>query len=93
MGPIQILETTLNYFDWDTEDELDGLIEPDPGIQPDSDTELPVLLMDEETPGLVAVMDTKTLEPNAIIYSTSANIFIPDTIVVCDDSNTLTPNT
>ena len=49
--------------------------------------------MDEDTTGPVAVMDTETLEPNAITYATSANIFIPDTIIVCDVSNTLTPNT
>ena len=45
-GTIWNLGIALNCFDWDTEDDIDGLIEPYSGNHTELATELPGVLLD-----------------------------------------------
>ena len=57
---------TKDKFEWDTEDDLDGLIEINTGIYPDLTTELPVAILEEYTLDPFESVETGTLDPNAI---------------------------
>ena len=46
---------TKEKFEWDTDDDPDGLIEPYPRSHPELATEFPGVLLEEDTPGPVAI--------------------------------------
>ena len=82
---------TKETFDWNTDNDLDGLIEPYHGSPPDLAAELPVVLMYEYNPGPISDVETETLDPNAITADTDAKSGIKIITVVYDCSNTPTP--
>ena len=82
---------TKENFDWGAEDDLGGLIDPYPGSHPELDTELPVVLLEDDTPGPVSAVETKTLDPNAIATASSDNSGIINTKGFYDYSNAPTP--
>ena len=84
---------TREIFDWDTEDDLNCLLEPDHRRHPELAAEFPVVLLEEDIPGLVATMETEILEPNASAAEAAdtSNSGIKNTTGVYDAINTLTP--
>ena len=89
-GNLGFRDPTKYVFDWDTEDELDGLIYTDPGNHPELAAEFLGMLLEEDNPGHVAVADTKTLKPNTIIAVASTNSVIKNTEGVYNESDTPT---
>ena len=82
---------TRENFDWDTEDEVYGLLEPDHGIHPELATEFPGVLLEEEIPGPVAAVEAEILYPNAIDAAAAANSGIVNTTGVYDGDDSPSP--
>ena len=82
---------TREFFDWDTEDDLDGLLEPYHGSHPDLDYDLPGVLLEEDIPGPVAAAENEILDLNTIDAVANINGGITNKTVVCDYSNAPTP--
>ena len=78
-------------FEWITEDNLDGLIEPDHRSHPELASDLPGVLLGGYIPGHIASVETEKLEPNYIATDSYANSDITQTPGVCDDSDGPTP--
>ena len=66
-------------FDWDTEDDLDGLIYPYTVVQPELSAKFPGVILEEDTPVPVSTMDIETLDPNDIAASAADNSGITNT--------------
>ena len=88
---LEFRNQTKEPFNWDTEYELVGLIDQDPGIHPELAADLPGVILEENTPVPVAAVDTKKLNPNAIAAATTANSGIKNTTGVYDGSDAPTP--
>ena len=84
---------TKELFDWDTEDDLDGLIDPDPVSHPELSNELPGMILEEDTPCSVNKLETQRLVPNAVsaAAASASKIFITNNTGVCDNSDTPNP--
>ena len=78
-------------FEWDTDYDLDGLIDMDHGIQPEISYEFPGVLLEEDNLVHVITMDTKKLDHNAIDTAASNNSGIIHTPRVCDNSDNPNP--
>ena len=76
---LEFRNRTKETIDWDNEDEQDGLIETDPGIHTELVPEFTVVLLEEDTPGPVAAVETKTLDTNSIAAPVAANSGITNT--------------
>ena len=70
---------TIDFFDWYTEYELYGLIDPYTGSHPELAADFPGVLLEEYTPGPVDTVGTKILDPNAIASAADANSGITNT--------------
>ena len=88
---LQFRNLTKENFDWDTEDDLDGLIETDPGIHPELAYKLPGVLLGEYTLGPVTTVETKIIDPNTIVAANPDNSVIINTTVVYNGRYTPTP--
>ena len=53
---MKIKNRTKEIFDWDTEDDLYGLIYPDNGSHPEFTAEFPGVILEEDTLDLVATV-------------------------------------
>ena len=73
-------------FEWITEDNLDGLIEPDHRSHPDLASDLPGVLIGVYIPINVDSVETERLYHNAITNDSAASSDITHTPGVCDDS-------
>ena len=82
---------TKEIFYWVTEDDLDGLIEPDPGSHPQLAADFQGVLLEEYTPYPVASVETKIFDPNNIATVAATNSGIKNTTGFYDDSNAPTP--
>ena len=85
------MNRTREIFDWDTEDDLDGLLQPDHGSHPEFANYFQGVLLEEDIPGSVTAVETKILDPNTIAAATSGNSCITNTTEVYDDSDATTP--
>ena len=90
-GKLGVQEPHWGKQNWDTEDDLDGLIEQNPGIHPKLAADLPVVIPEEDNPCPIATVETKTLEPNDIAAAAETNSGIKHTPGVCDGNNAPTP--
>ena len=66
-------------------------MEPDPRNHPELAAEFPGVILEEDTPGHVSYVETKTLDPNDIVAASSANSGITNTTGVYNDSDAPTP--
>ena len=82
---------TKRFFDKGTEYDLDVLIDPDPGSHPVLVSELPVLILDENTPYQITAMETNTLVPSSIADFSDANRCNTHNTVVCDNNEAPAP--
>ena len=82
---------TKETFHWDTEDDLDGLIEPDLVSHTELAAKLPGLLLEKYTPGPVSPIDIETLDPKNIDAAAVDNSGITNNTGVYDDTDTPTP--
>ena len=78
-GNLDFRKRTREKFDWNIEDELDGLLELEHEIHTELAYEFPGELLEENIPGPVAFMETKILEPNDISSAAAANSSIINT--------------
>ena len=51
------------FFDWDTEYELDVVLDPDYGSYSELAAEIPGVLLEEDIPGTVAAVETEIIHP------------------------------
>ena len=64
---------TRENFDWDTEDDLNGLLDPDCEIQTGLATDFPGVIREEDTPVPIAAVETELFDPNTIAAAAAAN--------------------
>ena len=76
---------------WYTEDDIDGILDPDHGIQPKLVSEFPVLFLEEDTPGPVTAVDTEIIDHNTIAAAADANSGVTNTTGLYNYSNAPTP--
>ena len=91
MEPTYSLVTAPKIFDWDIEDELDGLIDIVTGSHPDISTELPGVLLEEKIPVPVDSIEDESIDNNVINDSAAGNSGIVHTPGVCDENGAPTP--
>ena len=87
MGNLEFRNQGQESFYWDTEDDLDGLLDPDHGSHPELAAELPGVLLEEDNPGPVSAVDTKILYPYSISTAAAYNSVIKNTTGLYDDSD------
>ena len=91
-GPIWGLgDFSKETFEWNTQDKLDGLIDPDNRSHPELASDLPGVILGVYIPVLLDSVETETLYHNDIYTSASANSDITHTPGVCDNSHDPTP--
>ena len=88
---LEFRNRTKEFFEWETEYDLDGLMEPYPGSHPDLAAEFPVLILEGDTTGPITAVDTETIGPNNISDASASNNSITNTQGFCDDRNSPTP--
>ena len=66
-------------------------IESYPGIHPELASEYPGVILQENTPGHVAAVETKIIDPNTITSANFSNNDITNTTSMSDDNDTPTP--
>ena len=82
---------TKHFFDWDTEDDLDELIDPDIGSHPELAAESSGMLLEEDTPCPVYAVQNEKIDPNNIATADGAKSGIKNTTGVYDYSDDPNP--